>query len=77
MLIWEGYNFSCPNTLISNLKANKMMFKGLLCHLVSINDLDHDVPSIELVPVVNEFKDVFLDDLPGVPPPERLTLVST
>ena len=40
-------------------KANKMMSKGLLCHLVSVNDLYHDIPSIDSVPVVNEFKDVF------------------
>ena len=28
-----------------------------------------DVPSIDSAPVVNEFKDVFLDDFHGVPPP--------
>ncbi|XP_069150399.1 uncharacterized protein [Solanum lycopersicum] len=67
-LVWEGYNPTRPNPLISNLKANKMMAKGLLCHLVSVNDLDHDVPSIDSVPVVNEFLDVFPEDLPGVPP---------
>ena len=36
---------------------------------MSVNDLDHDIPSIDSVPVVNEFQDVFPDDLPGVPPP--------
>ena len=46
-LVWEGYNSSRPNPLISNLKSNKMMSKGLLCHLVSVNDLDHDIPSID------------------------------
>ena len=64
----EGYDSSRPNSLISKLKANKMISKGLLCHLVSVNDLDHDISSIESVPVVNEFHDVFPDDLPGVPP---------
>ena len=44
------------------------MSKGLLCHLVSVNDLDHDIPSIDSVPVVNEFLDVFPKDFPGVPP---------
>ncbi|XP_069145837.1 uncharacterized protein [Solanum lycopersicum] len=67
-LVWEGYNPIRPNPLVSNLKANKMMAKGLLCHLVSVNDLDHDVPSIDSVPVVSEFLDVFPEDLPGVPP---------
>ena len=68
-LVWDGYNPSRPNPLILNLNANKMMSKGLLCHLVSINDLDHDNPSIDKVLVVNEFPDVFPDYLPGAPPP--------
>ena len=35
---------------------------------MSVNDLDHDIPSIDSVSVVNEFQDVFSDDFPGVPP---------
>ena len=58
---------SHPNPLISNIKANKMMSKRLICHLVSVNDLNHDIPSIDSVPMVNEFLDVFPEDLPGVP----------
>ena len=46
-LVWVGYNSSRPSPLISNLKANKIMSKGLLCHLVSVYDLDHDIPSID------------------------------
>ena len=66
-LVWEGYNSSHPNTLISNLKDNKITYKELLCHLVSGND--HDIPSINSVPVVNEFQYVFLDHFTGAPPP--------
>ena len=61
-----------PNPLISNLKANKMILKGLLCHLVSVNDLNHGIPSIDSVLVVNEFLDVFHDDLPRVPLPREI-----
>ena len=68
-VVWEGYSLSHLNPLISNLKSNKMMYKGLLCHIVSVNDSDHDIPSIDSVLVVNEFVHVFPDDLPGVPPP--------
>ena len=68
-LVWEGYNSSNPNPVISNLKANKMMSKRLLCHIVSVSDLDNVIPSIYSVPVVNEFLDVFPDEFPGVPPP--------
>ena len=76
-LVWEGYNLSRSNPLISNIKANKMMSKRLICHLVSYNDLDHDIPSIDSVPVVNEFLDVFPENLPGILPSERLILVWT
>ena len=45
-LVWEGYDSSRHNPLISNLNFNEMISKGLLCHLVSVNDLDHDIPFI-------------------------------
>ena len=54
-IVWERYDSSCPNPMISNLKANRRMSKGLLCHLVSVNDLDQDIPCIESMPLVNEF----------------------
>ena len=34
---------------------------------MSVNDLNHDIPSIDSVPVVNDFLDVFPKDLSGVP----------
>ena len=68
-LVREGYNSSHRNPFISNLKAYKMISKELLCHFVSVNNLYHEIHSIDLVPVVNEFQDVFPDDLPGAPPP--------
>ena len=37
-IVWDGYNSSRPNPLIPNLRANKMMSKGLLCQLVSVTD---------------------------------------
>ena len=40
---------------------------GLQCNLVSVNDLDHDIPSIDSVPIVNEFLDVFLENFPWLP----------
>ena len=49
-----------------------MVSKGFLCHLVSVNDLDHDVHFMDSVPAVNEFQYVFSDDLPRVPPPREI-----
>ena len=71
-LVCERYNSSRPNPFMSNLKANKIMSKGLLCHVVSVNDLDHDIPLFNSIPIVNEFQDVFPNDFPGVPPPQKI-----
>ena len=39
---------------------------------MSVNYLDHDIPSIDSMSVVNEFQDVFADDLSGVPLPREI-----
>ena len=39
---------------------------------MSVSDLDYYIPSIDSVPIVNEFQDVYPDDLPGVPPPREI-----
>ena len=49
-----------------------MMSNGLLFHLVIVNYIYLCIPSIDLVLVVNEFQDVFPDDLPLVPPPREI-----
>ena len=48
------------------------MSKGLLCHPVSVNYLDHDVASIDSILVVNEFPDVFTNNFLGVPPAREI-----
>ncbi|KAH0669565.1 hypothetical protein KY289_024058 [Solanum tuberosum] len=48
--------------------AKKMMSKGYICHLVRVKNIDADPPSLQSIPVVNEFPDVFPEDLPGLPP---------
>ena len=48
------------------------MSKGLLCHLGSVNDLNNEIPSIDSVPIVNEFLEAFPEDFPGVPPPREI-----
>ena len=44
-----------------------MMCKGCLHHIVRFHDLDSEIPPIKLVPVVSEFLEVFLNDLPDIP----------
>ena len=57
---------------ISCLKAQKLISKGCIYHIVRVRDVDSDIPSSESVPIVNEFLDVFSDDLPGIPPEREI-----
>ena len=67
VLEWKG-NIGAPRgKFIYYLKANKMMSKGYICHLVRVRNLDAEPPTLQSIPVVNEFPDVFPEDLSGLP----------
>ena len=44
-----------------------MLSEGYLYYVVRVNDLEHEVPSIHSMSILNEFHDVFPEDLPGLP----------
>ncbi|XP_049351862.1 uncharacterized protein LOC125816315 [Solanum verrucosum] len=68
VLEWKG-NIGAPRgKFISYFKAKKMMSKGYICHTVRVRNIDADPPTLQSVPVVNEFTEVFPEDLPGLPP---------
>ncbi|XP_070050781.1 uncharacterized protein [Nicotiana tomentosiformis] len=69
---WEGNNIMLKGRFISYLKATKMIRKGYIYHLVRVTDTTAEVPTVESVPIVNEFPDVFLDELPGIPPDREI-----
>ncbi|XP_070044551.1 uncharacterized protein, partial [Nicotiana tomentosiformis] len=54
--------------VISYMKARRMVEKGCLAYLAYIRDPNADVPSMDSVPVVREFLEVFPADLSGMPP---------
>ncbi|XP_070009943.1 uncharacterized protein [Nicotiana sylvestris] len=54
--------------IVSFMKAQRLLTKGCLGLLAIINDTRKETISIENVPVVREFFDVFPEDLPGLPP---------
>ncbi|KAH0638002.1 hypothetical protein KY289_037917 [Solanum tuberosum] len=45
-----------------------MISKGCIYHIVRVMDFESETPSLESVPLVNEFLEVFFDDFPGIPP---------
>ena len=52
---WKRGNFIPIGRIISFLKECKMISKGCLYHIVRFQDLDSEFPSIESIPVGNEF----------------------
>ncbi|WMV50401.1 hypothetical protein MTR67_043786 [Solanum verrucosum] len=44
-----------------------MISKGCIYHLVRVKDTDSETPTIRSVPIINEFLEVFPNDLPGIP----------
>ncbi|KAH0669077.1 hypothetical protein KY289_023570 [Solanum tuberosum] len=72
ILEWESQNVVVKGRFISCIKARKLISKGCLYHLVRVRDVESKTLLIESVPVVNEFLDVFPNDLPGVPPEREI-----
>ena len=72
ILEWKGSSSEFKGKFISCLKAWKMIAKGCIYHLVRVRDENSKSPTIESVPVVNEFVDVFPEDLPGIPPEREI-----
>ncbi|KAH0719580.1 hypothetical protein KY285_015611 [Solanum tuberosum] len=72
ILEWKGSSLASMGRFISYLKARKMISKGYLYHLVRVKDSSFKTATLESVPVVNEFPEVFPNDLPGVPPEREI-----
>ena len=53
---------------ISYLNAGKMVRKGYIYHLIRVHDIKAEAPTLQSVPVVNEFPDVFPEELQVLPP---------
>ena len=56
-----------PASLISFFNALCLISKGSQGYLAIVRDTEVKVPSLEQVPVVKEFLDVFPEDLPKMP----------
>ncbi|XP_075109304.1 uncharacterized protein LOC142181073 [Nicotiana tabacum] len=69
---WEGNTVMPKCRFISYLKATKMIRKGYIYPLVRVADTTAEVPTLESVPIMNESPDVFLDELPGIPPDREI-----
>nr|XP_033510298.1 uncharacterized protein LOC117275054 [Nicotiana tomentosiformis] len=48
-----------------------MISKGYIYHLVRVREADAQIPTLQSVIIIYKFLEVFPEDLPGVPPPDR------
>ncbi|XP_070044879.1 uncharacterized protein [Nicotiana tomentosiformis] len=65
---WRGSLDYVPSRVISYLKAKRMVGKGCLSYLAFVRDVSAENPTIDSIPAMREFPDVFSADLPGMPP---------
>ena len=49
-----------------------MVRKGYIYHLIRVHDIKAEAPTVQSVPVVNKFLDVFPEELPGLPPEREI-----
>ncbi|XP_070042741.1 uncharacterized protein [Nicotiana tomentosiformis] len=47
-------------------QERKMITKGCIYHIVRVRDADAEIPTLQSIPVVREYADVFPDELPGI-----------
>ena len=67
-----GVRKMLPMSMISVLKANKMLRKTCQGYLAYAIEPEYPEISLEEVPVVREYPDVFPEDLPGLPPDREI-----
>ena len=67
-IIFVGERKIVPTCLISATAAFHLIKKGCEAYLANVVDVTKVSPGVMDVPVVNEFVDVFPEDLPGLPP---------
>ena len=67
-LEWEGVYKPKQAKIISSIRARKLIGQSCLAYLSHIGDVEVENPSIESILVVSEFREVFPNDLPGIPP---------
>ncbi|XP_070034671.1 uncharacterized protein [Nicotiana tomentosiformis] len=66
-LEWRGTLDHIPSRVVSFIKAQRMVEKGCEAYLAFVRDVSVDTPTVESVPAVRDFPDVFPVDLMGMP----------
>ncbi|KAG8500940.1 hypothetical protein CXB51_002866 [Gossypium anomalum] len=66
MIIGEGRDYL--SNVVSALRAEKLLRKGYEAYLALVSQAGTEDPTVETIRIVREFRDVFPEELPGLPP---------
>ena len=66
-VIVQGIRSGVMSNVISTMQARRIMRKGCETFLTLILDSKRGQVDLEKIPIVREFPDVFLEELPGIP----------
>ena len=67
-LEFEGDRRVLPTCVISVLEGKRLLYKGCKAYLAHMVDKSSSKVTMDSVPIVREFPNVFLEDLPSLPP---------
>ncbi|XP_070042551.1 uncharacterized protein [Nicotiana tomentosiformis] len=67
-LEWRGTLDYVPSKMVSFLKAHRMVGKGCEAYLAFVRNTSVDTPTVESAPVVRDYPNVSLADLPSMLP---------
>ncbi|WMV21146.1 hypothetical protein MTR67_014531 [Solanum verrucosum] len=67
-LEWEGVYKPKQGKIVSFIQVSKLVEQVCLAYLAHIRDVEVESPSIESIPVVSKFREVFPNYLPGMLP---------
>ena len=73
-VIVQGIRFESISKVISAMEARRFLRKGCEVFLALILDSKREQVNFENIPVIREFPDVFLEELPGLPPEREVYL---
>lgn len=72
-IVWKRFDFATK--IVFAMKAYKLVQKGCNAYLGYILDYREIEVKVDLVPVVQEFQDVFPEEIPSLPPDREVEFV--
>jgi hypothetical protein len=77
IIVFKGERVSNPTNIISVMTARKLLKKGCTTYLAYVINSEKGKIGLSDIPIMRKFLDVFLEELPGLPPKKKLKSPST